>query len=78
MQNTAQCRACEEFEEETPIHLFEECPAFDGERMRIYGTLDPTSQKNDWAKLMEFINIGTIQELIAYRKNSDVSLKGLV
>ena len=76
LSNTAQCRGCEEeFTEETPIHLFEDCPAFDGERIRIFGMLDPISKKYYWVKLMEFIMIDTIQELIAYRKNSDVHSK---
>ena len=58
--------------EESPIHIFTECAALDNERIRIFGSPDPEIS-NEWEKILEFVFVDTIQDLIAFKKNSNVN-----
>ena len=55
--------------EESPIHIFTECPALIEERKRIFGSPDP-ELGDEWEKVIEFIFIDTIQDLIAFKNNN--------
>ena len=66
LKDLAECNACcEEFTEETPIHLFNDCDAFVHERMLIFGCRYDPVFNADWLRVLTFQSMETLQDLIA-------------
>ena len=67
LEDTPQCRGCEEDDaEETPHHLFTDCPAFADVRLDFFGTRYPdflSDASKNWEKVIGFSLVAEIQEL---------------
>ena len=75
LDNDSECRLCME-EDETPMHLYNDCEAIKWDRMKILGSFYdppvPSTQYSvsvvnvEWQQVIDFVQIDDIQSLISF------------